>query len=126
MASGGVLIFAWAGVIYKTKGWAEAQEFLVTVDEDTAESTSSDTPEKTPPPSEKLKNELIFDRAGQQCEWCEERFDHPHVHHITPRREGGPNDPENLIVLCPNCHEKADREAIPRSKLRAKVRRQIG
>ncbi|QSG01563.1 HNH endonuclease [Natranaeroarchaeum sulfidigenes] len=119
----GVAIFAWAGLLYKKHGWSDALEFLITVDDDLTSSEETDKPEKTPPTPEKLKNRLIFDRAGQKCEWCEESFDHPHVHHIKPRREGGPNEPENLIVLCPNCHEKADREAIPRSKLKAKVKR---
>jgi len=120
---GGIAILGWAGVIYKTAGFGEAAEFLLTVDEEEAENAAESSTEKTPPTPEKLKNDLIFDRADQQCEWCEESFDHPHVHHIKPRREGGPNDPDNLVVLCPNCHEKADRNAIPRSKLKAKVSR---
>ncbi|QLG62208.1 HNH endonuclease [Halorarum salinum] len=123
LALGGVAIFAWAAVIYKTEGWSEAFEFLVAVDENSSQD-STNQKKRTPPAPEKLKNKLIFDRASQQCEWCEESFDHPHVHHIQPRREGGPNKPNNLIVLCPNCHEKADRESIPRSKLKAKVKRQ--
>lgn len=79
--------------------------------------------EQTPPAPEKLKNDLYFDRANQCCEWCETWVDQPHVHHIKPRREGGPNNRMNLIVLCPNCHTKADRGAISRSKLKAKLRR---
>lgn len=123
MAIGAVAILGWAGVLYKTNGWSEAYEFLVAVNEESSQNVKTDESETTPPTPEKLKNKLIFDRAGQQCEWCEESFDHPEVHHIKPRREAGPNKPENLIVLCPNCHEKADREAIPRSKLKAKMRR---
>lgn len=120
----GLAVFAYAAYLFRAEGWRAAWDFLATVDEGgTSRESSSNETEKTPPVPEKLKNELIFDRARQQCEWCEQRFDHPHVHHIEPRREGGPNEPENLIVLCPNCHEKADREAIPRSKLRAKVKR---
>lgn len=110
--AGGVAIFGWAGILLKTDSWSTAQEFLLVTSEESSQPNSTEKPEKTPPAPEKLKNRLIFDRANQQCEWCEESFDHPHVHHIKPRREGGPNEPENLIVLCPNCHEKADREAI--------------
>lgn len=120
----GIIPFGYAGYLLKTEDWRSAWEFLVTAEEDNQSSGgSSDDTEKTPPPSEKLKNELIFERANQQCEWCEESYDHLQVHHIKPRREGGPNEPENLIVLCPNCHENADREAIPRSKLKAKIKR---
>lgn len=122
---GGAVILGWAGIIFRRNGAAEAFNYLATIESGSSGDASSDDPTKTPPPPEKLKDELIFDRAEQNCEWCDDHFDHLQVHHIEPRREGGPNDPENLIVLCPNCHENADREAIPRSKLRAKVRRQI-
>lgn len=62
-------------------------------------------------------DELYFERANRKCEWCEEPIDSHETHHIKPRSEGGPNDPENLIVLCPNCHDKADRGMLSRSKL---------
>lgn len=88
-------------------------------------SPSTNSTEKTPPPTERLKNELYFQRADRQCEWCEKRVDSPDVHHITPRSEGGPNTPENLIVLCPNCHRKADRGAISKSKLKYRVNEQL-
>lgn len=120
----GLIPFTYAGYLFRTEDWRKAWNFLVTVEsDDQSNGSSSSGLEKTPPTSEKLKNKLIFDRADQQCEWCEESYDHLHVHHIEPRREGGPNEPENLIVLCPNCHENADREAITRSKLKAKVKR---
>lgn len=126
MAIGGVAILGVAVVLYRTRGRSAAVDFLLTLDEEADQASSdekTDDVKRTPPAPESLKNDLIFDRAEQHCEWCEERVDHPHVHHIVPRREGGPNEPSNLMVLCPNCHEKADREAIPRSKLKAKIRR---
>lgn len=117
----------WAGLLYKTKGIDTTLEFLFTTSSDSGTSQASKSDhggdEKTPPAPEKLRHQLFFDRADQQCEWCEDRLDAPEVHHIEPRSEGGPNDPENLIVLCPNCHNKADSELISRSQLTAKLER---
>jgi hypothetical protein len=28
------------------------------------------------------------------------------IHHIEPRSDGGNNEPENLLAVCPNCHTK--------------------
>lgn len=119
----GLAIFGWSGLILRTRGHAAAREFLLSSEGEFPESASSDTQDRVPPLSEKYKNQLIFDRADQHCEWCEERFDHLQVHHIKPRSAGGPNRPGNLIVLCPTCHDKADRNTMAQSKLRGKVRR---
>ena len=45
------------------------------------------------------------------------------LHHITPYREGGSNDSNNLILLCPNCHKMADNEVISRTELRKYLRK---
>lgn len=125
---GGLAIFGWAIMLYKRGEHAEAWSFLSTVDTDDEFGSESnidgDDVERTPPAPQSLKNELYFDRANQHCEWCDNRTDHPEVHHVKPRSEGGPNEPSNLIVLCPDCHRKADGGGISRTKLRAKVRRQ--
>lgn len=92
---------------------------------DDSSARKTDTSEKTPPAPENLKNELYFERANRKCEWCTDSVDSPDVHHIKPRNEGGPNKPDNLIVLCPNCHRKADRGAISRSKLKYRVDEQM-
>ncbi|WP_415379382.1 HNH endonuclease [Halosimplex sp. TS25] len=118
----GVSILGWALISTETIG--EAIEMLGTVDGATVEKDGSDDgTEKTPPTPKKLKNDLYFERADQECEWCGEHVDQPEVHHIIPRSEGGPNERSNLIVLCPNHHRKADAGAISRSKLKSKVRR---
>lgn len=45
-------------------------------------------------------------RDGGKCVICE--FNHATaVHHILPRKEGGSNNMENLVTLCPNHHYMA-------------------
>lgn len=51
-----------------------------------------------------LKHKL-FNERGQKCEKCS--YDNKNVlqlHHIKERSKGGKDVPNNLIVLCPNCH----------------------
>ncbi len=40
------------------------------------------------------------------------------VHHILDEKEGGSNRLENLIVLCPYCHDLAHRHEIPEQEMR--------
>jgi hypothetical protein len=41
--------------------------------------------------------------ARHRCTICSEKcFE---LHHIVEQAEGGSDEPENLIVLCPNCHQ---------------------
>ena len=65
--------------------------------------------------------ETLFDKnvetVADRNRDCTERF-HPEVlHHIIPRRQGGTNSLDNLIVLCPNHHAMADRNLISRDEL---------
>jgi hypothetical protein len=117
----GVLGFTY--VRYQSGGTEAAFDFLLGEGEQESGRTggSDSSVERTPPAPESLRNELYFERADGQCEWCEDEVDAPEVHHIQPRSEGGPNEPSNLAVLCPNCHQKADRGVISRSKLRYKI-----
>jgi hypothetical protein len=121
----GLTPFVYAGYLYRTEDWRAAFNYLIEADSDSSSerSTDGDTG-KTPPLTQKSKQKLKFDRADHECEWCDEHHDHLEVHHIKPRSEGGPNEASNLIVLCPNCHRKADRESITRTNLKAKVERQ--
>lgn len=124
MAVGGLLILAWGGVVGKTKGWDAATELLFELEDGNSSSQGSDHDVKTTTPaSQKTKNTLIFNRADQRCEWCDNRSDHLEVHHIEPRSKGGSNDPNNLIVLCPDDHRKADSGGISKTQLKGKVRR---
>lgn len=123
----GLAIIGWGFLLVQRDGLDAAISFLTTVDSNSTGQESgshpSDKPEKIPPAPQSLKDELYFERADQRCEWCDDRTDQPEVHHITPRSEGGPNEPSNLIVLCPSCHAKADRGAISKTKLKSKVQR---
>lgn len=38
------------------------------------------------------------------CDWTQTC----QLHHIKPRKNSGNNDPNNLIILCPNHHSLAD------------------
>jgi hypothetical protein len=40
------------------------------------------------------------------------------VHHIVDEKDGGTNKLENLIVLCPYCHDLAHRNEIPEKEMR--------
>lgn len=123
-AIGGLGIISWGGWIYRRHGLSEALDVLFERDSRRRSSSSNtSTEEKTPPAPKKLKDTIKFDRANHHCEWCGQRFDGLHVHHIKPRSQGGPNTKRNLIALCPNCHDKADRGGISQSQLRGKIRR---
>lgn len=41
------------------------------------------------------------------------------IHHLDKVSDGGSDDPENLIALCPNCHARHHRGHIPRESIRA-------
>lgn len=125
----GASILGWAIILGNSKGWGEAIDFLTTAEgvsgENSAGGEGIDESERAPPAPESLKNKLIFGRADQRCEWCEDLLDHPEVHHIKPRSQGGRNDESNLIVLCPTCHRKADSGGISQTKLRGKLKHKI-
>lgn len=109
-----------SAVLYRkcsNEGISAGIDWLIGRDATNSITASDDSSEKTPPAPQSLKDDLYFERADKHCEWCDTQVDSPDVHHITPRSEGGPNEPENLVVLCPNCHRKADRGLISRSKL---------
>jgi 5-methylcytosine-specific restriction endonuclease McrA len=48
-----------------------------------------------------------LDYANQRCQRCGVGDIRLHVHHKKPRAEGGSDDLENLIVVCPECHAEA-------------------
>jgi len=46
--------------------------------------------------------------AGDQCYFCDE-FRVLEEHHIVPRRHGGLDNAENIVTVCPTCHQKLER-----------------
>lgn len=49
-----------------------------------------------------------YDR--QNCYFCHEQDAHIlETHHVVPQRFGGSDDAENLVRVCPTCHERLER-----------------
>lgn len=46
----------------------------------------------------------MLERANKGCVICQWNIARCDVHHIIERREGGSDELDNLIVICPNCH----------------------
>ena len=58
---------------------------------------------------------FVKERDNHTCKACGFTFkkkdgeNYVEVAHIKPLSEGGPDDPENMVALCPNCHKKLDK-----------------
>ena len=58
--------------------------------------------------------QFALEMADGVCQGCEEPAPFKNkqgqpfleVHHLKRLRDGGPDDPENVIALCPNCHRR--------------------
>ena len=48
----------------------------------------------------------VLHRDGYQCQKCKTKKGKLSVHHIIFRSNGGTDTPNNLVVLCSDCHEK--------------------
>jgi hypothetical protein len=55
-------------------------------------------------------------RAAFRCCYCREMGDH--VHHLTPKEEGGQGVIENAIYLCVQCHDRHGHRPDKRAQLR--------
>jgi len=49
---------------------------------------------------------IAFRRDGGRCCDCGGKVFRMHTHHITPKSQGGSDDADNLITLCPYHHAK--------------------
>jgi hypothetical protein len=56
-------------------------------------------------PIPKRVEKLIYQEANSSCAFCGERnVAALEIHHINSRADGGGNEPENLLLVCGNCH----------------------
>lgn len=66
----------------------------------------------------RLFQKILLSLPCANCNWNISSKD---VHHIIPVCNGGKNDLENLITLCPNCHRLAHRNLLSEDKLKELV-----
>jgi len=63
---------------------------------------------------------LVLQRDNYQCVECGKKDEYGErrnlldVHHVIPKIEGGTNDLENLMTLCPECHKPKTRRLLQR------------
>jgi hypothetical protein len=55
----------------------------------------------------KLRKAVVKKR-GHKCEWCRKTH-RVELHHVVPYRFSADNNDDNLLLLCPSCHGKADK-----------------
>ena len=55
----------------------------------------------------------VIARDGGACVDCAATGVRLEVHHVTPKRHGGTDDPTNLVSLCHPCHANAARRPRP-------------
>lgn len=70
-----------------------------------------------PPVPEALRRKVLVE-AGHRCAIPTCRFPRVNIAHIIPYNRVKTHEYENLIALCPNCHDRADRGEIDRKSLR--------
>ncbi len=55
---------------------------------------------------------IVFAREHYTCQQCGARGVPLELHHRIPESQGGPNHPDNLLTLCPRCHDRAHGRAV--------------
>ena len=106
-----------------------SKKVLADLEGDSAEEvTDNPAIDATAPPVPLVEDEttLTDDEKNQLVNAVWYRCENPYckytsflgVHHIIDEKEGGTNKLDNLIVLCPYCHDLAHRNEIPEKELR--------
>jgi len=68
----------------------------------------------------KSTQKKLFQEAQSKCMICvNDDVSVLEIHHMIPYAENPGHDPAHMLVLCSNCHAKADRGEIPREILYA-------
>lgn len=75
------------------------------------------TPAPRPPIPADVRRKVLVE-AGHRCAIPTCRYITVEIHHIIPWETCLAHDYHNLIALCPNCHNRADRGEIDRKSLR--------
>lgn len=70
-----------------------------------------------PPIAAELRRKILVE-AGHRCAIPACRYIQTEIHHIVPWATCKEHKYENLIALCPNCHQRADANEIDRKALR--------
>src|SRR3989304_1383059 len=74
----------------------------------------------------KRLEKALFQEAGSSCPTCgQNNVSALTIHHIKPFSEQPFHNPEDMIVLCANCHARADREEITMDQL-YEIKRRLG
>ena len=68
-------------------------------------------------------DKLLVD-AHFRCAICPEHKDIRNIHHIEPFRKNGPNTENNLMVVCPNCHDSIHKNPRVYTKKRIRMAKQ--
>lgn len=53
----------------------------------------------------------LLEKRGGECRMCGHESESLHLHHIIPLLAGGTNDPELLIFVCTECHQRVEAHA---------------
>jgi len=76
-----------------------------------------------PKPIPSMVRKQIFQEANSQCALCENSdVAALEIHHIDARKNKGSDQPENLILMCANCHRKATHGFLSRDEVSAAKR----
>lgn len=72
----------------------------------------------------KEEKDKVDNSSNFKCSWCGVNLsDRHHIHHFS---EGGENNAENLILLCPNCHRLAHQGKISEKELKERRKKISG
>ncbi len=79
----------------------------------------TDVSSLSPDEKNELANSVWYHCENPYCKFSRSL----EVHHIVDEKEGGSNKLDNLIVLCPYCHDLAHRHEIPDKEMRKWISR---